>query len=897
MVEFLAQRRMRGSQRPASAVVLVAVVALVLACIATPALGAPTSVVMWGNGEHGQRGNGEDVSSNVPVEVPGLSEVRQVSGREFDSTALLDNGTVMDWVGDGATPKHVAGLAEIIAIADGGDTNLELVGSGAVMEFSGFKGVGVLPVPGITNATSIAGGAGGDAMVLSDGTVRTFGHNFTGGLGIGEIGEDQEEPVEVCAVGTTGPCPHGPFLSGVKEVASGQFYMVALLNDGTLVAWGRDSSGELGDGPHADDPNPKPIPGLTGVKAIAAGGAHSDALMSDGTVEEWGNTVDGNGPLPAEVSGLSGVSAVSSGNSFSMALLANGTVMTWGGNTFGQLGDGTNTASTAPVKVAGLTGVTDIAACAEQFSGADHALAVITSAPTPKVTSVNPSAGPKGGGTSVTITGANFTGATAVKFGSTNATSFEVSSASSITAVSPAGTGTVDVTVTTPEGASATSPADQFAYGPNVTSVSPNHGPAGGGTSVAITGVNLSNAMAVRFGSVNATSFTVNSATSITAVSPVGTETVDVTVTTKEGTSPTGSADQFTYVPAPTVTEVSPNAGPEGGGTSVSITGTNLTGATTVDFGLGAATSFTVNSQSSITAVAPPGTGSVDVTVTSAGGTSLTSFADQFAYLPTPTVAAVEPDRGAGAGGTTVTITGTNLAEATAVTFGSTSAASFTVNSANSITAVSPAGTGTVDVTVTTPEGTSPTGTADLFSYLPAVEVSKVAPRKGPVAGGTVVTITGMGLGEATAVMFGSTSAISFHVVSATSITAVTPAESVRIVDVTVTTPEGTSAISKKDRFKYAPTITAVSPDTGSTTGGTSVTVTGTGFALGTTATIFRFVKAKTLAARSANVNCTSTTECTVVSPAHEVGTVDVKAAVNKVSSAKNAPADQFTYE
>jgi hypothetical protein len=777
-----------------------------LASIVTPALGASTSVVMWGNGEHGQRGNGEDVSSNVPVEVPGLSEVRQVSGREFDSTALLDNGTVVDWVGDGATPKHVAGLAEIIAIADGGDTNLELEGSGAVMEFSGFKGVGVLPVPGITNATSIAGGAGGDAMVLSDGTVRTFGHNFTGGLGIGEVGEDQEEPVEVCAVGTKGPCPHGPFLSGVKEVASGQFYMVALLNDGTLVAWGRDSSGELGDGPHeANDPNPKPIAGLSGVKAIAAGGAHSDALMSDGTVEEWGDTVDGNGPLPAKVSGLGGVTAVSSGNSFSMALLANGTVMTWGGNSFGELGDGTNTASSAPVKVAGLTGVTDIAACAEQYSGADHALAVITSAPTPTVTSVNPNAGPKGGGTSVTISGANFTGATAVKFGSTNATSFEVSSASSITAVSPAGTGTVDVTVTTPEGVSPSGPADRFAYGPNVTSVAPNHGPAGGGTSVAITGVNLSKATAVRFGSVNATSFTVNSATSVTAVSPAGTKTVDVTVTTKEGTSPTGSADQFSYVPAPSVTEVSPKAGPEGGGTSVSITGTNLTGATTVDFGLSAATSFTVNSQSSITAVAPAGSGSVDVTVTTAGGTSLTSFADQFSYLPTPTVTGVSPGKGPGAGGTEVTITGTNLTGATAVSFGANAAMSFTVNSQSSITAVSPPGTGTVDVTVTTPEGTSP--------------------------------------------------------------------------------------LSRKDRFRFTPMVTGVSPNSGSTAGGTSVTISGSGFALGATATRIKFGSRF-----SKSVECTSTTTCTAVAPANEAGTVDVKANVNKVGSPKNPSTDQFTY-
>src|SRR5437764_234984 len=82
----------------------------------------------------------------------------------------------------------------------------------------------------------------------------------------------------------------------------------------------------------------------------------------------------------------------------------------------------------------------------------------------PTVTSISPTSGPTGGGTTVTITGTNFTGATAVKFGSSNATSFTVNSASQITATSPAGTGTVDVTVTTAGGTSATSASDRFTY-------------------------------------------------------------------------------------------------------------------------------------------------------------------------------------------------------------------------------------------------------------------------------------------------------------------------------------------------------------------------------------------------------------------------------------------------
>jgi hypothetical protein len=107
---------------------------------------------------------------------------------------------------------------------------------------------------------------------------------------------------------------------------------------------------------------------------------------------------------------------------------------------------------------------------------------------------------------------------------------------------------------------------------------------------------------------------------------------VDVTVVTPGGTSATGAADQFTYIVAPGVTGISPSSGPATGGTSVTITGTNFTGATAVRFGGSNAGSFTVNSSTQITASAPAGSGTVDVTVVTPGGTSATGAADQFSY-------------------------------------------------------------------------------------------------------------------------------------------------------------------------------------------------------------------------------------------------------------------------
>src|SRR6516225_9841249 len=252
---------------------------------------------------------------------------------------------------------------------------------------------------------------------------------------------------------------------------------------------------------------------------------------------------------------------------------------------------------------------------------------------------------------------------------------------------------------------------------PTVTNVNPNTGPTSGGTSVTITGTNFSDATAVRFGSNAAGSFTVDSATQITATSPAGVGTVDVTVTTEGGTSAISSGDRFTYVSAPTVTNDNPNTGPTSGGTSVTITGTNFSDVTAVRFGSNAAGSFTVDSATQITATSPAGVGTVDVTVTTAGGTSVISSGDRFTYGSAPTVTNVNPNTGPTSGGTSVTITGTNCSGATAVRFGSNAAGSFTVDSATQITATSPAGMGTVDVTVTTAGGTSAISSGDRFTY------------------------------------------------------------------------------------------------------------------------------------------------------------------------------------
>jgi hypothetical protein len=281
-------------------------------------------------------------------------------------------------------------------------------------------------------------------------------------------------------------------------------------------------------------------------------------------------------------------------------------------------------------------------------------------------------------------------------------------------------------------------------------------------------------------------------------------------VTTSGGTSPTGS-DAFTVTPPPpTVTFVSPSSGPSSGGTIVTISGTDLTGATAVDFGSVAAPSFKVQSATTIVATSPAvPKGKVDVTVTTAGGTSVISAADKFSFSPPlPSVAGISPNVGPSTGATAVTVTGTNFTGVTSVDFGTVAAPSFKVQSATSITATSPAqSSGTVHVTVTTAVGTSATSLADTFTFTapPArPKVTKVSPHEGPTSGGTSVTIAGSGFSGATSVLFGGVAA-SFVVTSSTSITAVSPAAPAGRVDVTVTTSAGTSLTGRRDRFTYVP--------------------------------------------------------------------------------------------
>ena len=213
----------------------------------------------------------------------------------------------------------------------------------------------------------MAAGTYHTVALKSDGTVVAWGGNSSGELGDNQsCGTTCLTPVQVLDVGGVGN------LSGVVAIAAGAGFSVALKSDGTVVAWGDEQFGELGNGQGGCGVyclnfgqfnglipvqvfDVGGVGNLSGVTAVAAGGVHAVALKADGTVVAWGDNFVGElgdnlgcgiyCSTPVQVldvggiGNLSGVVAVVAGDSHSVALKANGTVAAWGWDYEGELGD------------------------------------------------------------------------------------------------------------------------------------------------------------------------------------------------------------------------------------------------------------------------------------------------------------------------------------------------------------------------------------------------------------------------------------------------------------------------------------------------------------------------------------------------------------------------------
>jgi alpha-tubulin suppressor-like RCC1 family protein len=410
---------------------LAAMATLVAALVASSPASA-AGVYSWGANTSAQLGNGsttgpevcggaEEPCSRTPVQVLGLSGVSAMStsvaaGSSSDSAlAVMKDGTVMSWgtnseglLGIGtqtglekcggvpnicsAFPSLVHGVSGAVAAAAGGFDDLAVLGNGHVMAWGSdlFGGLGdgqtglahnssvALEVPSLNEVAAVASGSTHELALLMNGTVMAWGDNELGQLGNGTT-TASSVPVKVSG------------LSEVVAISAGEEDSVALLRNGTVVTWGRNDVGQLGDGTSTGPETcgtqvpgkvpcsrtPVAINGLTEVSAIADGGTHDLALLRNGTVVAWGSNSVGelgdgivHGPetcpdacsrTPVLVTGLSGVIGIASGSNHSLALLRNRTLMSWGEGSRGELGNGNAVSSSVPVPVTALTQVKSMA--------------------------------------------------------------------------------------------------------------------------------------------------------------------------------------------------------------------------------------------------------------------------------------------------------------------------------------------------------------------------------------------------------------------------------------------------------------------------------------------------------------------------------------------------------
>jgi alpha-tubulin suppressor-like RCC1 family protein len=330
------------------------------ACVVT----VSQNVDCWGDNRSGDLGNGSTTDSYVPTEVPGLIGVTQISAGVV-STCAVASGNVECWgdnslgeLGNGSTidslvPEIVPNLSNATQVAVSDFHACALSGGGTV-ECWGENNYGQLgnnsttnsPVPvavsGLTGVVQVSVGAYDSCALLNNGTVDCWGDNNEGELGNGNSTSSLTPQVV-------------PNLSGVVQIASGGEGDCAVLQVGTVECWGQSGVAST----------PEPIQALSGVTQTAIsddGSGFACADLANRSVVCWGaNNLGqlGDGTTvtsgtPETVSNLNSATNVSTGDEFACALLTGGSVDCWGDNVVGELGNDSTTQSSIPVVVKGL---------------------------------------------------------------------------------------------------------------------------------------------------------------------------------------------------------------------------------------------------------------------------------------------------------------------------------------------------------------------------------------------------------------------------------------------------------------------------------------------------------------------------------------------------------------
>lgn len=339
------------------------------------------SVWAWGNNTYNQLGDGTTADRLARVLVQGMPYTADndppTSPGELMASGITSSAIVLKW--EESDDNHGVEeylvylndeLIEIVEIANDLSSATEYTVTGLVPESTYTLFVRSRDYTGLTSDASqvltvttlpsqpekVEAGMVHSLMLKNDGTVWAWGSNSSFQLGIPNY--SVTSPVQI------------PELHSIVDIAAGGSHSLALKSDGTVWAWGSNSSGQLGDPISYSHISPHQIEGLSSIVAISAGNTHSMALDLQGYIWVWGNNVYGqlgNGSqmdvyIPVKLTSLSNVTSISAGHFFSLATTANGRVYSWGNNHFGQLGNGSASSSNVPLQIPGLSNIVDVSA-------------------------------------------------------------------------------------------------------------------------------------------------------------------------------------------------------------------------------------------------------------------------------------------------------------------------------------------------------------------------------------------------------------------------------------------------------------------------------------------------------------------------------------------------------
>ena len=495
----------------------------------------------------------------------------------------------------------------------------------------------------------------------------------------------------------------------------------------------------------------------------------------------------------------------------------------------------------------------------------------------PTLVSFNPTSIHAAGGQSLVITGTGFQADSAITIDGNACTTLVYNSATQLTCTTPVGSaGTVNVIVTNSDTQTDTTTID-YVNAPTISSFNLATIMEIGSQSLVITGTGFLAGASVTVGGNPCVPLTVDSLTQITCTTPSGSgASSSIVVANTDGQTATSSLD---YKPKPVITSVTTTDGAygsSGGGDTVTISGSGFyddIGSPTITIGAASCTAPTIVSTSTITCTSGVNAaGLVSITITNAD-TQTDTLVGGFTYTNLPTFISVLPVSGSIAGGTVLVITGTNFTADTAVDIGGSTCLSLSFDSVSQITCTSPSGSsGSVAIDIDNP-GRPTVSTAAAYTYLNnGPSITSISPQGGAITGGTAVTITGTDFDPTITdgdVVIGGINCTGVSA-AATSITCTTGNHITAGFGDVVVTNSDAQADTLATGYLYAqgPTLTSISPTSGSTAGGTTITLTGTDFAASAVITV-------------GGVSCgsavyTSATTMSCVTPVGTTGAADV---------------------